>query len=135
MQVFVSTGENLTLSVDATQHGGAVYDCVALTNEGSFSASVSLRVAPGFEVHPTDQRVSPGDNVTLTCRAESYPAPTYQWEKFNTSTQSFEQLMGQTTNQLQFTNIQGSEFGVYRCVATAPMISQPAYSNNATLTG
>ena len=94
-----------------------------------------LRVAPGFEVHPTDQRVSPGDNVTLTCRAESYPAPMYQWEKFNTSTQSFEQVIGQTTNELQFTNIQGSEFGVYRCVATAPMISQSAYSNNATLTG
>ena len=136
LRVFETNGENLTLTVDASQHGGAVFDCVAIISDDAFSKTVTLQVAPAIVEHPMDQRVSPGDNVTLTCRAESYPQPTYQWEKRNTTSSSFEELPGETNTSLQFTEIQGSQFGVYRCVATAPgIMAPPAMSNGATVTG
>ena len=137
LRIFEVKGENLTLTLDANQHGGAVYDCVAIIDNDAFTKTVTVRVAPAIVEHPMDQRVSRGDNVTLTCRAESYPQPTYQWEKFNTSSDSYEELVGETSASLMFDEIQNDQFGVYRCIATntIEMTEYQVESNNATITG
>ena len=137
LRIFEANGENLTLTLDASEHGGAVYDCVAIIDDDAFTKTVTVRVAPAIVEHPMDQRVSQGDNVTLTCRAESYPQPTYQWMKFNTSSDSYEELVGQTSTSLVFTEIQSDQFGVYRCVATntIEMTVYQVESNDATITG
>ena len=139
LSVFVNMSLDgvLTLeNVNATEHGG-VYDCVALmTDRGNFATSVTLRVKPVIVEHPEDRQTSAGENFTLSCRAESFPYPEYKWQKYNTTSQSYDTLSGENSNVLEFNQVQFSQYGVYRCVATAPMINNSvAYSNNATVTG
>ena len=105
--------------VTASQHGGNVYDCVAINSQGSFGSSVMLLVAPAFTQQPVSQGdLEVGDNVTLTCIAESHPPPVYQWEQFNETSQSFMALTGETSTTLQLTSLSVSDFGMYRCKVT-----------------
>ena len=135
MSVFVSAGRQITLqNVSAAKHG-AEYECVLLTAQTNSATSVTLRVEPVIVEHPRDQLVSIGKNFYLNCSAESYPYPEYQWQKYNTTSRSYYTLLGENSNVLEFTSVQHSDYGVYRCVATAPVINAVAYSNNATFTG
>ena len=125
---------SIVLQVTASEHGGNVYDCVAINSQGSFAATVLLQVAPAFVQQPVDHGgLEVGDNVTLTCQAESHPPPMYQWERFNDTSQSFDQLAGETSTTLQLTNLSISDFGMYRCTATAPEILVTIVSNTATI--
>ena len=112
-----------------------MYECVA-TNDAGFGVGRSiLYVRPIIVEHPEDQLRFYRDNFTLSCRAESFPYPKYQWQKYNTTSQSYDTLLGENSNVLEFNQVQFSQYGVYRCVATAPVINAVAYSNNATVTG
>ena len=126
---------SIILRITASEHGGNVYDCVAINSQGSFAATVMLlQVAPAFVQQPVDHGgLEVGDNVTLTCRAESHPPPMYQWERFNDTSQSFVQLAGETGTILQLMNVTVSDFGMYRCVVTAPEILVTIVSNTATI--
>ena len=116
--------------VTASQHGGNVYDCVAINSQGSFGTSVMLLVAPAFTQQPVNQGdFEVGDNVTLTCIAESHPPPVYQWEQFNDTSQSFMELTGETSTTLQLTNLSLSNFGKYRCKAIVSEINVTIVSN------
>ena len=122
---------NLAISqVTASQHGGSVYDCVAINSQGSFGTSVMLLVAPAFTQQPVSQGdLEVGDNVTLSCIAESHPLPVYQWEQFNETSQSFIELTGETSTTLQLTNLSVSNFGEYRCKAIVSEINVTIVSN------
>ena len=116
--------------VTASQHGGNVYDCVAINSQGSFGISVMLLVAPAFTQQPVSQAdLQVGDNVTLSCIAESHPPPVYQWEKFDESSQSFMELTGETSTTLQLTNLSVSNFGKYRCKAIVSEINTTIVSD------
>ena len=131
----VSTGPLLSISsVNATEDGGS-YTCVVVNQAGFDTASVVLYVRPLIVEHPQDQLTSVRENFTLSCRAESFPYPEYYWEKYNTTSQTYQPLPGESSNVLEFNEVQFSDYGVYRCVATAPVINVVAYSNNATVTG
>ena len=124
---------NIT-SVNATEDGGQ-YSCVAMNQAGYDEATAMLNVRPIILENPGSQRVAPGMNVTLRCRAESFPVSEYQWEKLNTYTDKFESLAGEIRSVLEFSLVMYEDHGVCRCVVTADMINNITISNNATITG
>ena len=136
--------ENITLSlsdlltiplVNATEDGGN-YTCVVANEAGQGSASATLNVRPLIIQQPQQSSLtSEGQNVTLSCLADSFPRPRYQWEKFNTTSQTFDEVFGETNSTLVFSPVEFDNFGDYRCVATAPVINEDVESNNATVTG
>ena len=135
-QIIAATGATLNLNgVTAAQYGGVVFDCAVISDRGTFSTSLMLQVAPGFVTQPADQIVVPGDNVTLTCQAESFPSPFYQWEKLNTSSRSYFSVMGENMAALQFNNISRNDYGSYRCRVTSGMTNLEAFSNTALVSG
>ena len=119
-------------SVTAAADGGS-YECVVLNDAGSGVAVTNLYVRPLIMEHPMDQEPRTGDNITLSCRAESFPYPEYHWEKLNNM--MFERVTGADSNILELKTIEFNDFGTYRCCATAPRINERACSNNATVTG
>ena len=71
-----------------------------------------------FSVPPSilpidNEMVIEGGNVTLTCNASGFPAPTVYWVK----TSNGDRVNG---TELVFTNISRSEAGEYKCVASNP---------------
>ena len=133
--VNISTGPNLTISsIIATQDGG-MYTCVVVNHAGQDSASVTLYVRPLIVDQPQEQFTRQGDSVTLLCRADSFPSPLYQWEKYNTASESYCQLPGETNRTLVFSSVEFDNLGDHRCVAIAPVIGDTDISDNATITG
>ena len=131
----ISTGRNLTISsINATQDGG-MYTCVVVNQAGQDSANVTLYVRPLIVDQPQDQFTRQGDSVTLSYRADSFPSPLYQWEKYNSTSDSYYQLTGETNRILVFSSVEFDDLGDYRCVATAPVIGDTNTSDNATITG
>ena len=121
-------------TITATEDGGS-YECVVINDAGFDVATGNLYVRPNFVEHPMDMEPSTGDDITMTCRAESFPSPQYRWEMMNRTTNMFEPLTGATSNVLELNSIEFSNFGMYRCCATAPLINEEMCSNNATVTG
>ena len=123
---------NIT-SVNATEDGGQ-YSCVVVNQAGYDEATITLNVRPNIIKNPESQRVAPGVNVTLSCRAESFPSPDYRWEKLNT-TDMFMTVDGSNSSTLVLSSVDHGDNGVYRCVASAPGVNGEAFSGNATVTG
>ena len=132
----IATGGTLSLSsINATQNGGG-YICVVVNEAGTGSNSTAtLYVRPVIVEDPMEQYVNNGDSVDISCRADSFPAPNYQWEYMNRTTGTFEALEGQTSSVLSFTSIEFDQYGRYRCVATANGIVENAISVPALITG
>lgn len=128
----MSTALDLS-NISATDDGGN-YDCIVLNDAGFGVQSATLYVNIRIIEQPMSQQGVMGDNVTLTCRAESYPFPTYQWEKFNHTSQLFEPLSGENNTNLVLTNMARSDFGLYRCSVSAPIINNQVNSSVAELT-
>ena len=71
-----------------------------------------------FSVPPSilpihNEMVLEGGNVTLTCNASGFPAPTVYWVKTSNGDRF-------NTTELVFTNISRSKAGEYKCVASNP---------------
>lgn len=120
-------------SINATRDGG-VYDCLVMNEAGYEVKSATLYVRILIVEQPKSQRGAAGDNITLTCRAESFPHPEYTWEKFSHDSQQYDLLLQETSTNLVLTNTQDSDFGLYRCVVTAPIINNQVTSSVASLT-
>lgn len=67
------------LSINASQ--GGVYTCNVSNIAGSGSASVTVNIRPRFTSVFVDLQQANGDSVTLTCEADSFPAPAYVWRR------------------------------------------------------
>ena len=106
-------------------------------NDAGFSVARStLYVSPMIVEHPTDQTTLSGTGpVTFMCRAESFPYPQYQWQRYNTINEMFEDITGAVLPDYEIGFVSYSSHGYYRCKVTAPVINETVYSNNATLTG
>ena len=73
---------------------------------------VMFTVPPSIQ--PIDNvMVIEGGNVTLTCNASGFPPPTVYWVKTSNEVRF-------NRTELVFTNINRSEAGEYRCVASNP---------------
>lgn len=95
-----------------------------------------LYINPNILEDPEDENALAGENVTLTCAAEGFPAPSYQWQRY-TSAGTFENLSEETSPNLTFTPVNFSDSGQYRCIATSSINDEEiiATSANALITG
>lgn len=128
----ISNVSVLTISfVNATENGG-LYECVAIYDDGFAVAQSVLYVYPLIVEHPQNQLAEFGQCITLKCRAESFPYSQYQWQRYNTVTQSFENITGQTGKEY---SLLVSDYGDYRCMVTTPTIDATIFSNVSTISG
>ena len=81
---------------------------------------------------PAIRRAAVGGNVTLDCNAESYPSPTFHWEKGN-GQGHYMTLSGETSEYLQFTSVTTDFSGEYCCVVNT--LSNTITSNVTTIYG
>ncbi|XP_044180700.1 hemicentin-1-like isoform X4 [Acropora millepora] len=95
--------------------GVFVYKCkVNNTIDTAMSENVTITVNVPPSILPIDnEMVLEGGNVTLTCNASGFPAPTVYWVKTSNGDRF-------NTTELVFTNISRSEAGEYKCVASNP---------------
>ena len=134
----IQSGTTLSLSsINATQDGGG-YVCVAIDEAGAGSSSIAnLYVSLEITTQPINQYVRRGDNVTLTCTADSFPAPTYQWEFFNTTLERFMPIPAEvsgTNPVLAIGEVEYQGFGTFRCNVTTEIINETITSNEAVVT-
>ena len=129
----VSNESRLVLESIVGDDGGE-YTCIAINEAGFDNDTVTLYIFPNITRQPVNQYVQPGDTVSLYCEADSFPPPTYQWERRNESG-NFVAISGETNTNLTIVNIQHGAFGDYRCVATTAIIDETATSNTAVITG
>ncbi len=127
----VEMGETLTLN-SVNGSSGGTYTCVAFNDAGFDTASVVLYVSPEILEDPMDSFAENNDTVTLTCVADSFPAPQYQWQLMNGT--NFEDIYSKTNSTLVFSLVDFSNFGTYRCVVTVPVIDETIISQEAVLT-
>ena len=133
---FVSRGQLLTISdVNAALHGGT-YFCIVLNDAGYDVATGVLYVTVKFTQQPTDIKTIVNMNVEFTCEAQSFPHPSYSWERLIDG--GFVNEEHGNTTTLSFMPVSYSDAGVYRCVATSSNGSEVIStlgSYNATLYG
>ena len=121
-------------SINATLNGGS-YECVVINEAGLGRNDTTLYVRPVITQQPMDVETEANSIVTLTCIADSFPAPEYQWEMMNRTSGKFEPIDEETNTTLVFEYIDYDDYGRYRCVASVPLISSTIISDNVTITG
>ena len=123
-------------NITAPEDGGT-YDCLVLNEAGFGYSSGVLYLPPEFVVHPEDVLASEGDAFNLTCLAESFPYPSYQWQMMNRTTMEYVDIPGENNTYLEFPSVTANDFGRYRCVAinTINGIVMNGTSNSSVVTG
>ena len=121
-------------SINATFNGGS-YECVVINEAGLGRYDTTLYVRPVITEQPMDVVTEVNSTVTLTCIADSFPAPEYQWEMMNRTSREFEPIDGETNTTLVFDYIDYYDFGTYRCVVSVSLINSTITSDNVIITG
>ena len=121
-------------SINATLNGES-YECVVINKAGLGRNDTTLYVRPVITQQPMDIETLANLTVTLTCIADSFPAPEYKWEMMNRITGEFEPIDGETDTTLVFDSIDYEQYGRYRCVVNTPVIEASVTSNSAVITG
>ena len=121
-------------SINATLNGGS-YECVVINEAGLGRNDTTLYVRPVITQQPMDVETEVDNIITLTCIADSFPAPEYQWEMMNRTSGEFEPIDGETDTTLVFDYIDYEDYGTYRCVVTTPTINETITSEEAVITG
>ena len=127
--IILSDSQSLTVVISSSEDGGD-YACAAINEAGYDMDYVTLSVLPYITVHPVNIYIDPSDNATLSCVADSFPAPNYQWEKYNESSGIFEELPGKSSSSL----LLYGQYGDYRCVVVTSNGGKVT-SDAATVTG
>ena len=134
LDINISTSPRLDImDIDATEHGGE-YDCIVSNDAGIGRATAILYIEPYFTLHPVNASAKHGETATFTCMAESFPYPSYQWQKRQGS--MFTDMLNETDVTLAI-NVGDDLDGVYRCVAMSIILGNTISitSNEATLYG
>ena len=129
LDISISTSRILNIrDVDASEDGGE-YDCIVRNDAGIGRATTILYVKPYFTLHPANKTANLGETVTFTCMAESFPYPTYQWQKQQGA--RFVDILNEEDTALTI-NVGSDSHGVYRCVATNVILGT-TFTNTSTL--
>ena len=107
-------------SVSAPTHGGT-YRCEVTNNAGYDDTETLLFVSPRFIQQPAVQTsVLNGLNTSLSCGAEAFPVPMYEW----VNTQNSFEIVGDSEPVLYFLPALFQNEAIYQC---------RVYSNNLTI--
>ena len=121
---------------------GGTYQCVASNVAGmAISNPATVYITPLIVTQPMDNGADSGTVTQLTCQADGFPEPTYQWQKLDEDDSGsgtdilggYVDLPNVTSSMLEFTPVEFGDEGSYRCVASS-MVGQ-ATSDPATLSG
>ena len=133
--IALSNEPSLTITyVNATRDGGD-YLCYVINGAGVEMNRTTLFVRPAITENPENVYTNVDETVSLSCRADSYPTPNYQWEMMNRAIGWYELIANETSYTLTLDSIMFDEYGRYRCVATANGIEGNATSTSALVTG
>ena len=121
-------------SINATLDGGT-YECVVINEAGLGRNDTTLYVRPVITQQPMNIETRANLTVALTCIADSFPAPEYQWEMMNRTSGEFEPIDGETDTTLVFDYIDYDDYGTYRCNVTTSIINITVTSNEVIVTG
>ena len=134
-----SDDEYVIDSVNATENGGN-YTCVVVNVAGFDSDEVELLVQPTITRQPESVLTFQGDNISLSCEADSFPPPSYSWfrqieegEVMIVNEDAPRLTLNSSSGDLVITGVNYSDFGVYLCRATSS--SGFANSTLSTITG
>ena len=131
-------GDYVIDSVNATEDGGT-YTCVVVNVAGLDSDEIQLLVQPIITRQPEDVLTLNGENVSLSCEADSYPPPNYSWflqtpEQDILVVESAPRVtLDNGGRDLVFTGVDYDDAGSYFCRASS--LSGFADSVTATITG
>ena len=121
----------LTL-LNVTAADGGEYTCRVSTEVGTSFAVTQLFISPYFTTLPEDTTGANGTAATLTCEAEGYPEPEYQWSRADGIPFIAERVAGQDSVTLEINLVLFSDRGVYVCNVTS---GEESIESNSTLTG
>ncbi|XP_045666681.1 immunoglobulin superfamily DCC subclass member 4 isoform X1 [Ursus americanus] len=110
------------------------YSCLAhgpLGVVASQAAVVKLATLAGFSLHPESQVVEENGTARFECHIEGLPAPVITWEKDQVPVPQEPRLITLPNGVLQILDIQDSDAGSYRCVATSSVSQR--FSQEAVL--
>ena len=108
-----------TLTIaNLTASQGGVYTCNVSNSAGSGNSDVSLNIRPYFTTQPMNVTNSNGSMSSLTCVAEAFPSPEYQWER-DDGKEIRNNITGQKSTMLNFTSLVFGDEGVYYCNVTS----------------
>lgn len=103
------TLNNVPFSLDGTTVSVIASNAAAVVTS---NATLSVIVTPAITAQPVAVITNAGSTVVFTSGASGYPAPGLQWYKNNLG------IAGQTGATLTLANVQGSDIGTYRLIAT-----------------
>ncbi|CAH3161318.1 unnamed protein product, partial [Pocillopora meandrina] len=112
-KAILNTSASGTWSKTLESEGVFIYKCVAnnsLGSEYSMNVPFTVNVPSSITQITQDQKVTEGDNLTLTCNASGMPQPNVSWIKPGGQRQY--------GHMLEFTNINRSQAGEYKCEAS-----------------
>ena len=116
-----STSEILTLVSITVIDDGGVYTCVASNAAGSDNASVRLNIRPVFIIHPMNQSIVNGTDISFNCSAMGFPEPVYTW--FREDDDLPQSAMVVNSSILVFEPAVFGDQGIYYCNATSSDVS------------
>ena len=134
-----SDDEHVIDSVNATENGGT-YACVVVNVAGFDSDEVELLVQPTITRQPLSVLTFVGENISLSCEADSFPPPSYSW--FRQTEEGVVVIVNEdpprltlnnSSRDLFFYGVEYSDAGFYFCRASSS--SGNADSRSATITG
>ncbi|XP_063508354.1 immunoglobulin superfamily DCC subclass member 4 isoform X7 [Pongo pygmaeus] len=97
------------------------YSCLAHGPLGvlaSQTAVIKLATLADFSLHPESQMVEENGTARFECHIEGLPAPIITWEKDQVTLPEEPRLITLPNGVLQILDVQESDAGPYRCVAT-----------------
>ena len=89
---------------------------------------------PAFTTHPKNPEIfREGGSITFSSDANGIPEPTFSWTKDGSEVTADDRIsLSADKKQLSLTNVNRTDSGEYRCVATNSV--RTVYSDAATLT-
>ncbi len=107
------TSSQLILSSAAVSTGGE-YICSVNNTAGMDNASTYLFISPNITTQPTSMNATNGSTISLTCVAEAFPFPEYQWGR-DDGREIRNDITGQNSTFLTFSSLVFGDEGDYYC--------------------
>ena len=97
---------------------GGIYSCVVSNAAGSHNVSTHLYISPYFVTQPEEVvHTSAGSSLSITCVAEAFPEPEYQWGHENGKDIRMDILANMSI--LTIPSVQFGDGGNYYCNVTS----------------